>query len=147
PGGQPGGADGRGSAYGGEGVREGCGAVDGGEGDGGGTERGAGEPRERGGDPGGSAEQEEDLDERVQRGRGPRDRGPGAEEPRHHAEGKEDHRLPRGGARAGGAPAAERGPAVQDQHRLARHGGRVHALPPGGGPAPDGALAVQGHAG
>ena len=47
-----------------------------------------------------------------------------------------DHRLPRGWPRAGGVHAAERGPAVQDQHRCPRHGRRVHAVPPRGGPAP-----------
>ena len=38
---------------------------------------------------------------RVQRGRRPRHRRAGAQEPRHHAEGEGDHRLPRGRARAG----------------------------------------------
>ena len=45
-----------------------------------------------------------------------------------------DHRLPRGRPRSRRLHAAERRPAVQDQHHLARHGRRFHPLPSRRGP-------------
>ena len=62
-------------------------------------------------------------------------------------QGEGDHRVPRGRTRARRPPAAELRSAVQGEHRLARHGGRIHPLPARGRQPPAFALAVQGDAG
>ena len=106
--------------------------------------RGPGEPRERGRHPGGAPQQEDHRRRRVQRGHRPRHRRTGAPQPDHHRGGEGDHRLPRGWPRRRAARPSEVRPGDEGHDRVARHGARLHAEPPAGGPIPPLQVGVRG---
>ena len=70
------------------------------------------------------------------RGHRPGHRRPEAQERAAVGEGAQDHRLPRGRARPGGARAAERRPGPQDHDHPARPGARLHRGRTGRGQVP-----------